>query len=253
MSIPFILWLVLSLFLIGFWVWTSVILFKQKRSWKRYAAKKKLRYLPNKFYDTPDIGGAIDGYKVRVFSTTHPSRNARGERRLTTIEVSLLTHLPVDGAVASGGMVDIVEDLNLSKAFRPDANGWDDSYVVRSKDNNVMRAYLTGDRLRALIDLMKIKNAWIILIFAINEGLLRIDTPDPLEDIEKLDKIVTQMVEAAKILDLAKGEGSRLEQQKKPDDTGGVLELDHDALDKAGGLELEDDDASGITEKEKPD
>lgn len=237
MSVSVILWAVISLFLLGFWAWTTWILYRQKKAWKAYAAKRKMRYHPGRLYDSPHVGGAIDEYKIRIFPSTHLTGDARGERRLTTIEISLLTHLPVDGAVASGGMVRIVDDLAFNQEFRPDIKGWDDSYIVRSRDNDRMRAYLTDERLRALMKLMRLKNAWVILIFAVNEGLLRVDTPDPLEDSARLDETVRQMIEAARIFELDKGEAGRLASQKS---AGKVLDVDEDAFE-ATALELEDE------------
>ncbi|MCB1782755.1 MAG: hypothetical protein KDI13_02055 [Alphaproteobacteria bacterium] len=206
--------------------------------------KRKLRYQGNKLYDSPEISGSIDSYKVKIFTSEHAARDARGVRKLTTIEVSLLTYLPLGAAVASGGMVSLVDELTqLTKEFRPQVTGWDDSYIVRSRDNGVVEAFLTPERLAGIVDLMKIKNAWIILIYAMEEGLLRIDTPDPLEDPKKLDALVRQMIDVAHILELKKGEDKTLLRARTQLEDGApkVLDIDDKVLEQGLGLELEDE------------
>lgn len=242
-SIPFLVWAFLSSFLIGFLIWTSWILYLQKKAWRKYAAKKNMRYAGNKIYDSPEVSGAIGEYKVKLFASDHMARDARGSRKLTSIEVSLLSHLPVGAAVASGGMVQIVDELvSLNQEFRPDLSGWDDSYIVRTRDNKIVRAYLNDERLKALVELMKIKNAWVILIFSEDEGLLRIDTPDPLEKPGKLDALLDQLVEAARVFEIPSGEYKRLMHLKGREEQGNVvLDIDDSALEDKIGFELEDE------------
>jgi len=251
LSIAFILWFSISLFLVGFWVWTSWILFQQKKAWKLYAQKRKLRYNANKFYDSPEVGGSIEGYKVKIFPSTHITADARGERHLTTIEVSLLTGVPVDAAIASGGMVKIVDELDLSQEFRPEIKGWDDSYIVRSRDNHVLRSYLIDERVKALIKLMELRNAWVILIFAGGDGLLRIDTPDPLQNPKSLDDMVKKMIEVARILELGEGEARTLK-SKRTDNKKAVLDVGDNTFDGATGLELEDDEGAQPVSEDAP-
>lgn len=204
----------ITIFLIVFWLWSIVVLAQQKSTWKQFAKRKDLRYRGGKMFESPDVSGAIEDYKITLFTSEHQSEQSTLERRLTSIEISLHTSLPISSAIASGGMVKIVDELNFHHEFRPDVKGWDNSYVVRSRDNDIMKAYLTDSRLRSLVKLMKIKNVWIILIFAAGQGLLRLDTPDPLYDVRKLDDHVKSLLEAAKILELTKAEISGFEKKK---------------------------------------
>ena len=241
MSVYFIIWAVLTTFLLLFWVWSTTILYQQKKSWKAYAQKKKLRYRANRFFDSPEISGAFEGYKIVGFTSEHDQQDGRLIKRLTCLEVSLKGSLPVSTAIASGGMVDVVEELSFQYEYRPDIRGWDNSYIARSRDEDVMRAYLTTERLQQLVKLMKVKNSWIILIFVGGQGLLRIDTPDPLDNIKTLEKYVRALVSAAKVLDLDRGEAEKLmsSTQKKAE---GLMDLDNvDVFEQPINLTLEDD------------
>ncbi len=241
MSVYLIIWAVLTTFLVLFWVWSTTILYQQKKSWKAYAQNKKLRYRANRFFDSPEISGVFEGYKIVGFTSEHDQQDGRLIKRLTCLEVSLKGSLPVSTAIASGGMVDVVEELSFQYEYRPDIRGWDNSYIARSRDEDVMRAYLTTERLQQLVKLMKVKNSWIILIFVGGQGLLRIDTPDPLDNIKTLEKYVRGLVNAAKVLDLDRGEAEKLmsSTQKKAE---GLMDLDNvDVFEQPINLTLEDD------------
>jgi len=60
--------------------------------------------------------------------------------------------------------------------------------------------------------LMTLKNTWVILVFRDDAMLLRIDIASPLDKAKEIDALTKQMIEAAKVLELKKGEGSKLEE-----------------------------------------
>ena len=244
MSWSFLIWFLISALLVGFWVWTSYTLYRQKKAWKAFAEKRKLRYTPNGFYDTPSMSGAIEQYKISFFASDHSELDARSQRRLSAIEINLHTNLSVKGALASGGMVTVVEELEGSKEYRPDIKGWDDSYIIRTDDVNYMRAYLNDERLKKIIGLMNIDKAWVIVVFLPENTLLRLDTPLPLDNPAKVDAVVKQMIDVAKILELQDGEESKLlRDAKRAGDAENQLLIDEDLLDDDIGLQLEDEEA----------
>ena len=103
LSLSFGLWLFIFVFFTGFWAWTSYITMRQMKAWQLYAKKRKLRYHSNGVLDTPSVTGSVDGYKISIFASEHSELDARSQRRLTAIEVSMHTGLPVPTAIASGG------------------------------------------------------------------------------------------------------------------------------------------------------
>lgn len=244
MSIYLILWFLVSGFLVGFWVWTIHVLLKQKKAWKFYAQKKKMRFHTSSFLETPTISGSVDGYSVTMFASEHGELDARSQRRLTAIEVSLQTPLPFAIAMGSGGMIHLVEALNFKQEFRPTVKGWEDTYALRTNDLDLASGYFTEDRLNKLVSLMKTDKAWIILLFIADDGILRLDTPLPIDNPKEIDVLIKQMINVARALELGKGEAKDLLRQKSmKDKTGGLLEIDDDLLDDDIGFELEEEDA----------
>ncbi len=217
------------------------MLFRQRRAWKFYAQKRKLRYSSEGFYQGSTMSGAIDGYKVTIFTSEHSELDARSQRRLSAIEVNLNSELATYGAIASGGMVPVVESLDLHQEFKPDSEKWDDAYVVRTLDSAYMRKYLNGERLNKIIDLMLEDKVWIILLFLGGAGLLRLDTPAPLDDPKRIDFLVKKMIDVARALELKDGEDKDLLRKiSSSNEKHKKLDVDDDLLDDDIGLELED-------------
>jgi hypothetical protein len=210
-NIWFIVWLLLSGSLVFFAGWTVYILYMQKKSWRDFAKKNQLRFTSGRYFSSPEINGTVDGYTIGVFSSEHISQDVRGSRRLTAIEVGLQSRLPFAGSVGSGGMVGLVQRQSYSDEVRPDHKSWSTAYVARAASGQALESYLNPARIEALTSLMKMKNAWVIFIFQTKDTLLRIDTPDPLDKPEKIEKAVRKMIEVAKALELESGEKEILE------------------------------------------
>jgi len=220
------------------------VLIKQKHAWKFYANKKKMRYHSTALFETPVINGVVDGYSVSMFASEHSELDERSKRRLTAIEVNLQTTLPFSVAVASGGMVHIVSLMNFRHEYKPNIKGWDDSNALQTNDLKLSQAYFTEDRLNKIINLMKINKAWIVLLFTEEQGILRLDTPLPVDSPKEIDVLIKQLINVAKALELKKGEDKDLiRQSQRKEQAESVIEIDDDLLGDDVGLELEDEEA----------
>lgn len=243
MSLTLGLWLFIVVFFGGFWAWTSYVVVRQIQAWKTYAKKRNLRFHSNGFLETPSLSGAVDGYKVSVFASEHSELDARSQRRLTAIEINMHTGLPVATAVASGGMVPVIEPLDLSQEYKPSHKKWDNSYIMRTRDNKVLTHYWNEERLQSVLGLMEEENAWVVLLFLSDTGLLRLDTPLALDNPRELDRVVKKMIAAIKVLELHAGEAeSLIRKRSKSADSDGVLDVNEGLLIDGIGLELEEDD-----------
>jgi len=249
LSVWFIIWLILSGALMYFSVWTFYILHRQKKSWKDFAKKHKLRYRAESLMAAPDINGVMDGYTLGVFTSEHMTADMRGTRKMTAVEVELSSAMPFDGAVASGKMTDLVQGLNYSEELRPAHKNWDVSYIARSRNGAALEAYLTQERLDAVTSLMKVRNFWVIFIFQGENTLLRVDTFDPCDNPDKIEKIVRRLIRIARILELKEGEGARLQSQKRKPPQKGLTDPDAGFDEEEITLELEDDEAQQAEEE----
>ncbi len=253
MSIWFVLWLVLSFALLYFLGWTIYILLRQKRAWKAYAVKRKLRYVQKQFLVSPEMSGVIDDYTISFFTAEHQPPDARSARKMTAVELLLSSRIPFEGGIASGGMVSLMRPIGYAEEFVPAYDGWDKEWMAGSVSANAMQSYLTPDRLQALLTLMEIKNAWVIFMFRENVTLLRVDTPDPLDVPEKIDKLVKMMIKAANTLELAKGEDGRLQLAARQMAPRKAAAIKKDVNTKAATLELEEEEKAKQEAQATPD
>ncbi len=245
MSFWLFIWMLLSGALIGFSVWSFYISHAQKQAWRAFAEKNKLRFEMGKPLSTPEVTGSYDDYMIGVLTSEHTTADSRGIRKLTAVEVALKSEFPFAAAVASGGMVPLMKIPDFGNEIRPEHEGWDPSYIVRSKNTDAMEGYLTKERLDILATLMKVKSFWVVFIFRDEGALLRVDTPDPLQDSVKLESFIKRLIAAARKLELASGEGDRLmslKAKKKAEDSKKAGVVEAPKSDKIE-LELEDDDS----------
>lgn len=248
MSVWFILWVLISAALIVFSVWTMVILYQQKKSWRLFARKNKLRYRSKALMLSPEIHGVYKGYSIGVFTSEHMMPDGRTDRKMTAIEVEMESRMPIGGAMGSKGMVAIIQKLDFSDTYQPDDERWDTENIIRCDDKKIIQAYLDDSRLAALLKLMEMKNAWMLFIFKGNDTILRIDTPDPLEGSGKLEKTIDMMIEVAQALELRKGEGKNLAAYKSQREARGArVDVDEKALENPSVFELEDEEGSDMS------
>ncbi len=247
MNIWMILWVILAVSLVVFMVWTFLILMRQKKAWALYAKKRKLRYKSNALMDTPELSGVVGDHAVSLFASEHVNEDARGSRKLTAIEVSLNSVMPVGGGMASAGMVPILKSVGFKTEYLPKHKAWKKSYMACADNKHVLASYFNDERVEALCSLMAIENNWVILIFKDEAMLLRVDTPDPLCHPKDLDKIIKKMVNVAQVLELKKGESKLLKSEEVKAASKDIeLEVDDDILDAPSSLMLEDDEANNI-------
>ena len=258
MTIWLALWLSLSFILIVFLVWTTVIMFSQKKTWKAFAQKHKLRYKLGAFFTSPEVNGVFQDYTISIFGSEHEVEDARSVRKMSAIEVMLKSKFPLKGAVGTGEMVRVIRSLAYHDEVKPTIKGWKDSFIALSENEYAMSHYLSEERLKALLPLMNAKKMMVIFIFTKTDTLLRIDTPEPLDNLEYLDKIIDGMVGIAKTLELRDGEGRTMMAQKslaplhtrpdtpdqKPSDTPPPIafEFEEDAPEQGGEEPLQDSD-----------
>lgn len=240
MSVYFFVWLSISLFLISFWAWTLIVVLRQKGAWKLYAEKRGMRFHDTGMFSTPLVSGAVEGYGVSLFASEHSELDARSSRRLTAIEVSLQSTLPFLCTAASGGMVHVVDAFDIRHEYKPSVKGWDNSYILRTSDLKMAQAYFSLERMEKILALMAIDRSWVILAFVGDRGILRLDTPYPIDNPKDLDQLIKQMIAAARCLEMKKGEDKDL-LRKQTEGAGNqpFLDVDDDLLDDHLGLELE--------------
>lgn len=197
-----ILWLTLSAFIVGVFVWSTSILFQQKKAWKDYAKKAGLNYKPGKTMESPNLGGLMKGRKVGLFSAPQAIPGRRGERFVTVIEVEMGPGMPTAAAIATKEYADMVAPLKLPAVVEPESKDWDKTYIVKTRDGKVLKAYLTPERCKVLHGVFSMRNSIALFFFDEEDSILRIETPDPLRDAAHLEKIMKRVMAVADRLEL---------------------------------------------------
>jgi hypothetical protein len=201
------IWLLLSAFIIGVSVWSTQILFQQKRTWSAYAKKHSYDYKPGKMMESPSIAATVDNMRLSLYTDVQRTNDARGERYVTVIEIIMGPGMPTGGALATPELRPFVDSLSFGEIYSPDNfPGWKSAYIVKTRDSKKLKAYLTAARLEVLNALFSMKNSMSLFFFDEEECVLRIETSDPLRRPEHLEKIVRRITESAKKLKIADAE-----------------------------------------------
>ena len=141
--------------------------------------------------------------------------------------------MPTDGVIASRYFTPFVGDLNLPKKWKlPKEMKWDEEPIARAGVAARLKTFLTDDRLRALEVVANIKKSNFVFIFDETEGYLRVESPDPLDDGARMDKIVHKLYSIAHILAV------------KDEEIEGFNELAgrEEAIDAFDAMDSDDDD-----------
>ena len=185
------LWIVVSCFILGTFFWSVRVLFQQKAAWKAFAQKMGLSYITQKgWLVSPSVSGSIGKYGFSLISEPQGTNDQRGVRYNTVIEFGLHQGLPSVGAIGTQKMNVILDQLIAKQGVSVSDSDWDVTWFIRATRPNVVQAYLTPARIEVLKKIFRLKTLGALFLFNESEGILRIETADPMVDAERLEKIV---------------------------------------------------------------
>lgn len=251
-------WISLYLILAGgilyFLLWSIFISMRQKKAWQAFAKKHKLRFKKNKILDTPKFDGIMNEYSVSGFPCEHLQDSQYTTRKLSGFEVTLKSPPPFDFVLANKPYVFLAEELDLKKEIKPKHTGWRDDSYAATENQNLLKIYLTEERLDLLLKLMKAKHGCVMLIHYNGMFLLRFDTPYPFDNQRQLEKHVLRLIELAKAFDVDKRELNALKSKRRAQEGGNEIVIDVDQEHELiTGLALEEDEATTVSiEQETP-
>mgnify|MGYP006276942845 CR=1 FL=1 len=226
MNIWVILWIVLSSILIGIFIWSNKALIDQKKAWKRFAERNKLKYFPNSFLKSPVVSKKFKSTKFRLFSEEQLT-NDMTRRRFTTVMEWMMPGMPTNGIIASEEMKDIVDLANVNDRIKKPRGQWSSKDFIVAEDADVLMPYLTRERLDAMQRIIKIKNGRFIFAFDTNQGVLRLETNDPLLEADKITPIYDKVKEYVDKLiptETDFKECEKIKAQKQPEETAAAEE-----------------------------
>ena len=196
----FFLWGILSLFVLGVFLWSTAILQQQKKAWSAFAKKHNFSYEAGKFNEAPVMRGVINGRPLAFFNDSRPTADKRSRQFFTAIELELGSGMPTGAALATATFADFLSTLNMPQTYQPPADGWLPTYVVKTRDAIALAIYLTPSRLKVLQALFAMKTVETLLFFDEEASVLRFELRDPLRSVERLEKLVLRIGQAGQVL-----------------------------------------------------
>ena len=188
------LWFILSAFLVGATLWSLQILLRQKTACGQYAKKKGFIFNKGTFMGPAEMSGTIDKYKLSFFTPGRPGVDVRTRRYVTAIEIDLAEGVVDSGAFGTKEMLPFLMTLDMLHPYTVEIPGLETEHKAFVKRDAVMNAYLNKDRVEAIGNILKTRNSDTLLLFNDNEIVLRLETSDPMQDADKIDKIVTRLL-----------------------------------------------------------
>lgn len=237
-TIFWLIWFVLSAFVLSVYGWSLRILFQQKAAWKSFAEKNKIEYRAEKVTTPPYISGRYKGYRLYAYTGIQTTSDISGQRFVTIIEIEMGRGIPVPGAVGTKNLGSFILGLNFEQEYVPNSKYWKTDYVLKTRNLAVMKSYMTEKRLKALHTLFSMKNSSVLYFFDDLESVLRIETSDPMRDPVRMEKILERIYAMLEELKLPDAEYKKLARQMKETKAG--LEEDVAKEEKADEIVKEE-------------
>jgi hypothetical protein len=207
-----LVWLLLSLTVLGIAVWSFMILFKQKKAWAAYAKRNGLNYEAGKLFGPPVVTGDRDGMYYSFFTGAQNSKDSRGQRLVTVLEFDMKHGMPTGAVMGTKDTSPFIDQLRLKDEFKPnfDTNIWDPSYILRTRDTYKLAGLFTAERAKAIHNIFSFKRAAALLFFDEIDCIARIEVSDPLNDVERFEKIIQRIHGNLKKFDLTPEEAQEV-------------------------------------------
>ncbi len=188
------IWLVLSAIVLGTTLWSFRILILQKRAWEKYAKDKKFVFRRGTLMGPAEMEGMLGEYKVSFFTAEREGMDMRSRRYVTVMEIGLAEGMVDGGIVGTKEMLPFMQSLNKLHVYKVTHPSWEEGMHAFVHNDGAVEAYLTDERIEAITQVLKTKNADAVIIFNDREILIRLETIDPIQDAEKIDKVVKRTI-----------------------------------------------------------
>jgi hypothetical protein len=196
------IWVFVAVFILGTSLWSLYILIKQKRVWEAFSKKHEMEFIPAAILKSPMLRGAFNGVKVMVYSDQQIGGNERQKKIRTVFEFTLTAPMPTEGAIASPVFRNFINGLSLPEKFAPDSPEWNKDYIVNVNKAEAIAPYFSKERVAALSSILGLKSSPVMILFSDAVTVMRVESSDPFDDAGKLERFLTKMTEAVKIISL---------------------------------------------------
>lgn len=218
MSVWILLWLVLSAIILGATAWSTYILYRQKQAWQALATRHKMTFTRGRLMGSPMLDGFIENYRVSFFTAERQSTDIRARRYVTVVEIVFPEGIINGVAAGTPEMVTFMETLSSLSPMAITHEKWDPSFRLYARNRDAVRQYLTPSRLEHLCQLLATRNADVIIIFDETQGVVRLETSDPILDPMKAEKVILRLIRHAQGLSITRQEREEIMQRSLKDE-----------------------------------
>lgn len=201
MNIWFMLWVFFSVFVLGIFFWTMLILMRQKSAWQDFAKRNSLQFVRKGIMDSAVVYGQYKGFSLSVFSEAQSDDSGRGRRFRTIVQFDLPAGMPTEGVAGSPALELFVKNLPLAEFFVPQGE-WEKRSLIKTMNAKALGDYFNADRVRVLNGLMSVPGLTTLFVFNERETLLRVETGDPMSDSKKLERLASKVADVVRVLAL---------------------------------------------------
>lgn len=195
------IWVLASGGIIGVFVWTTRALMDQKKAWKAFAAKRKLKVRETGLLQSVSVEGIINDNEFRLASEERPALDLRGRKFVTMFQFKLPVRMPVAGALGSGEYLMFVRNIGARDRLKLKYSDWSENIVeVISDDRDKLEPYFTTERMKVFDTLIKQKGVSVLFLFDDRDAYLRLETIDPFLKLEQLEKLVDKLTPMLSVL-----------------------------------------------------
>ena len=195
------IWYIFTIFIAFIMAWSVHVLLKQRSAWKAFSEKKKLTYEKGRtLLASPAVHGKLGEFDFNLFSEQQPSPDGRLPRFYTVIEIGTPFPAPAYTVMGTSGKAALMEELPLQKVPGPAREGWDESWILYTSDAAITEKVLTSGRVDCLKKIFGMNISAGMFAFDGSRAVLRLETVDPMQDSEKLERIVSGLIQQAEIL-----------------------------------------------------
>lgn len=232
-----ILWLIFSFIILGATFWSLIIQYNQKKTWEAFAKKFGLKYMRGTFTGPCAVEGVFDGYDVSLFTAEQQNQDSRKNRKVTGMQVNANEEFVDSVAIGSSGVRNFIKSIEGLSNHDMSGRKWSKDLTVFSNNKDAIDLFLTDERIEIINKMLGIKNADILLVFENSESIYRVETSNPLTDLDMLEKMLKTTIARYKKLSLSDEEKTKLKKLVK---SSAVSDVKPDAtLKKASEEDLE--------------
>jgi hypothetical protein len=134
------------------------------------------------------------GFSVSFFSALRDPDDPKARRYVSVIEVKAPQGLAGSSAVGTVEMDPFMQTLTMLKPYQVESVHWDKNFRFYTRDASITTAYLDSPRIRHLNAILSTKNADVLVMFDDTAALVRVETPDPVQDLTKIEKVMDHLI-----------------------------------------------------------